>query len=255
MASPHSALTDRVFEKSGLSTLVKEFPAMIKEGMKASLQQHGEHSITDINRLESIIDSSVDTEKMSTDIRSHLAKGLNDQELTRVLQWFESPLGSKVVKLEAAASSADSFQKMSEQALSLQKKFRGTPREKLFNKFDRATRATEAGLETAMAVQRALVAEFTRGTNIDGDYNQLLELVEANRFMTRGVVGQQVFTGYLYTYQTLGVEEINDYIRFAETPSGSRFFRVANTAIQKALLAPSRAIGKKLFDVIGKKPD
>jgi hypothetical protein len=131
----------------------------------------------------------------------------------------------------------------------LQEKYRGSERERLFQLFDKATSATDASLETAIAVQLTLASAMSASSNNPQmpSYEQLKQSIEDNRFMMRGVIGQQVYANYLYTYQKLTDDELKAYVNFVSTPAGNRFSLVVNEAVKNALLKPSEIIGSKIM--------
>jgi len=65
--------------------------------------------------------------------------------------------------------------------------------------------------------------------------------------MMRGVIGQQVFANYLYTYQKLTDDELEAYVNFVSTPAGNHYSLVVNEAVKNALLKPSEVIGSKIM--------
>ncbi len=64
--------------------------------------------------------------------------------------------------------------------------------------------------------------------------------------MLRGMVAQQVYDGYLYTYQELSTAELKDYITFLESDAGSTFTRVVTNSIQSAITDPVESVGSQL---------
>ncbi|ARU58772.1 multipass membrane protein [Oleiphilus messinensis] len=243
-----AAQIEQLYLQSGIQDAIAQFPSILKEGVASSAAE-SEHSTRYTQQVTEIIERTIDVDDLGSQVKQHLNSKLSSEHVDSILAWLMSPLGQKVVKLETTAATMAGFEEMSAQTVTLQKQYKGTPREKLFENFDRATRTTEAALETAMAVQLALVGAFADAGQGAGmpDYAMLTEMVEANRFMTRGLIGQQVFTNYLYTYRTLNDDELKRYIRFAESPAGLRYFSALNEALRSALIAPSKEIGRSIL--------
>lgn len=250
-ASGHRTLVTQVYTASGLEDMVKRFPELLKEGVAGGMNETGQQDKNFVRELSSIIDSAIDEKVMGEKIQQHLGGGLTDAQMTSVMTWLNSSIGSKVIALEKKAVTTESVQEMEAKVVELQRKYKGSERELQFAAFDKATDMTEASLETAMAVQVALAGAFASAGEGASPltYEQLQELVEANRFMTRGLIGQQVYTSFLYTYEPLSKEELQAYIDFAETNDGSRYFRVINAALRDVLIEPSREIGKNIMRV------
>lgn len=248
-AQAETKLAEKVYQASGLNDMILRFPELLKEGVAGSVNQQNKKEDTFVKELSSIIDDAIDVNELATKMQRHLSNGLTESQLASVLAWFSSQTGSKIVALERQAISAESVKKMEMQVVELQRKYKGTDRERLFQDFDKATNMTESTLETAMAVQVALAGAFTAEGASPMSYEQLQEVIEANRFMTRGLIGQQVYTSFLYIYEPLSIAEIQQYVDFARSPDGYRYTQVLNAALREVLIAPSQQIGRSIMKV------
>lgn len=248
VANAEKNLAHQVYQMSGIEEMVKRFPEMLKEGVSANVSEKQRKKDPFVQQLTTIIDAEIDPASLGAKIQQHLANGLEDKQLKSVMNWFQSETGKKVVSLERSAITVKSVREMESQVVALQRKYKGSEREKLFSQFDKATNMTEASLETAMAVQVALAGAFSGADESNpASFEQLQQVVEANRFMTRGLIGQHVYTNYLYTYQTLSIDEIKQYIAFAESSDGKRYYEVLNAAFRSVLIEPSRKIGRSIM--------
>ncbi len=77
-------------------------------------------------------------------------------------------------------------------------------------------------------------------------FEQLQQKIESQRGMLRGMVGQQVYVGYLYTYQDLSTAELKDYTAFLESDAGSAFTRVVTNSLQRSITEPVESVGSQL---------
>ncbi len=247
------ALANKVIKQSGLSVMISQFPVLLKEGIQQSGGQSGEEGSGNnqkmIMQISQIIDQAFVVSDSIEGIRAALSTELTEQELLTVLEWLNSPLGKKITQMEIDIMSSEAYKDMQSQLLSLQEKYRGSERERLFQRFDKATNATEASLETAIAVQLTLASAMSASSNNPQmpSYEELKHSIESNRFMMRGVIGQQVFANYLYTYQRLTDDELEAYVNFVSTPAGNHYSLVVNEAVKNALLKPSEVIGSKIM--------
>ena len=242
-------LANKIVNRSGLSEMISQFPALLKEGIKQGAEQSGGNNQKMVMQISQIIDQAFGINESIEIIRKDLSDQLTQQELTSVLEWLDSPLGKKITSMEISAMTSDSYHNMQSQLLDLQEKFRGSEREKLFQTFDKSTNATEASLETAIAVQLTLASAMSAASNSPQmpSYEYLKKSIEDNRFMMRGVIGQQVFANYLYTYQGLTDNELTAYVDFTATPAGKHYSLVVNESIKNVLLKPSEVIGSKVM--------
>lgn len=248
-AQSRDDLANKIVNRSGLSEMINQFPALLKEGIKQGAEQSGSNNQKMVMQISQIIDQAFGINESIEIIRKDLSDQLTEQELASVLEWLDSPLGQKVTAMEVAAMTSDSFQDMQSQLLDLQEKYRGSEREKLFQTFDKSTNATEASLETAIAVQLTLASAMSASSNSPQmpSYEYLKKSIEDNRFMMRGVIGQQVFSNYLYTYQKLTDKELKAYVDFTASPAGKHYSLVVNESIKNVLLKPSETIGSKIM--------
>lgn len=248
-AQSNDELADKVVNRSGLLEMISQFPALLKEGVQQGAEQSGGNNQKLVMQISQIIDQAFGINESIEMVRKDLSKNLTEEELTRVLEWLDSPLGKKITALEISAMTSDAYQDMQTQLMALQEKYRGSPREKLFERFDKSTNATEASLETAIAVQLTLASAMSASSNSPHmpSYEYLKKSIEDNRFMMRGVIGQQVFANYLYTYQNLTDEELKSYVDFTSSPAGKNYSLVVNESIKNVLLKPSEVIGSKIM--------
>lgn len=249
----NQTLANQVIKSSGLSEMIRQFPVLLKEGIQQGAEQSGDKGAASsqkmIMQISQIIDQAFVVSESIEGVRAELSAGLTEQELLNVLEWLSSPLGKKVSQMEVDIMSSDAYKDMQSQLLSLQEKYRGSERERLFQRFDKATNATEASLETAIAVQLTLASAMSASSNNPQmpSYEELKQSIESNRFMMRGVIGQQVFANYLYTYQKLTDDELEAYVNFVSSPAGNHYSLVVNEAVKNALLKPSELIGSKIM--------
>lgn len=248
-AQSRDDLANKIVNRSGLSEMISQFPALLKEGIKQGAEQSGGNNQKMVMQISQIIDQAFGVNESIEIVRKDLSDQLTDQELANVLEWLDSPLGKKVTQLEIGAMTSDSYQDMQSQLLELQEKYRGSEREKLFETFNKSTNATEASLETAIAVQLTLASAMSASSNNPQmpSYEYLKKSIEDNRFMMRGVIGQQVFANYLYTYQNLTDQELKSYVDFTASPAGKHYSLVVNESIKNVLLKPSEIIGSKIM--------
>ncbi|UZE95704.1 DUF2059 domain-containing protein [Alkalimarinus alittae] len=247
-AESNEGLANKIINRSGLSEMINQFPALLKEGVKQGAQQSGANNQKMVMQISQIIDHAFGVNESIAVIRKDLSEQLTEQELQTVLEWLDSPLGKKITEMEVGAMSSESFQDMQLQIMDLQKKYRGSEREKLFERFNKSTNATEASLETAIAVQLTLASAMSASSTSPQmpSYEYLKKSIEDNRFMMRGVIGQQVYSNYLYTYQALTDQELKAYVDFTGSPAGNRYSLVVNESIKNVLLKPSEVIGTKM---------
>ncbi|KPP99957.1 DUF2059 domain-containing protein [Marinobacter sp. HL-58] len=240
-------LADSVLRASPIDEIVAQYPAMMSQGVREGLKQSGRVEPFVANTVSSVVSNAFSPEEIRAQVVEDLDQGLDDQQLNSVLSWYETPLAEKISRMEVAASRPAAWKQVEAAAAGLQEKYEGSERETLFERFDRAARATESTVDTTVAVQLGLASAMAAfNGNKGASFEQLQQKIESQRGMLRGMVAQQVYTGYLYTYQQLSNSELKDYIEFLESDAGSAFTRVVTNSIQRSITEPVESVGSQL---------
>ncbi|MFN2361009.1 MAG: DUF2059 domain-containing protein [Marinobacter sp.] len=240
-------LADSVLRASPIDQIVAQYPAMMSQGVREGLKQSGRVEPFVANTVSSVVSNAFSAEEIRAQVVEDLDQGLNDQQLSSVLAWYETPLATRISRMEVAASRPAAWKKVEAAAADLQEKYKGSERSKLFERFDSAARATESTVDTTVAVQLGLASAMAAFNGSNGaTFEQLQQKIEGQRGMLRGMVAQQVYTGYLYTYQKLSTPELKEYIEFLESDAGSAFTRVVTNSIQRSITEPVESVGSQL---------
>ncbi|MDL0432216.1 DUF2059 domain-containing protein [Marinobacter sp. TBZ242] len=242
-----SPLADSVLRASPVDEVVAQYPAMMSQGIREGLRQSGRVEPFVANTISNVVGNAFSAAEIRARVVEDLEQGLSDQQLNRVLAWYETPLAEKISQAEVAASSPAAWKKVEAGASTLQEKYKGSERAKLFDRFDRAARATESAVDTTVAVQLGLASAMAAFNGSKGPtFEQLQQKIESQRGLLRGMVAQQVYDGYLYTYQQFSPSELKEYIEFLESDAGSAFTRVVTNSIQRSITEPVESVGGQL---------
>jgi len=242
-----SPLADSVLRVSPIDEVVAQYPAMMSQGIRQGLTQSGRVEPFVANTISSVVSNAFSVAEIRARLVEDLDQGLSEGQLNSVLAWYETPLAEKISKAEVAASNPDSWKQVEANAAALQEQYKGSERAKLFTRFDRAARATESAVDTTVAVQLGLASAMAAFNGSKGPtFEQLQQQIENQRGMLRGMVSQQVYDGYLYTYQDLSSSELKTYIEFLESDAGSAFTRVVTNSVQRSITDPVESIGNQL---------
>lgn len=242
-----SPLADSVVRTSPIDEVVAQYPAMMSQGVREGLMQSGRVEPFVANTISNVVSNAFSAAEIRARVVEDLDQGLSDQQLESVLAWYETPLAERISQAEVAASNPTAWKKVEAGAPALQKKYEGSERARLFTRFDRAARATESAVDTTVAVQLGLASAMAAFNGSKGPtFEQLQQKIESQRGMLRGMVAQQVYDGYLYTYQDFSSSELEDYVEFLESDAGTAFTRVVTNSIQQSITEPVESIGNQL---------
>lgn len=236
----------QVLAMSPVDDIVAQYPAMMTQGIREGLKQHGQLPPMMANTIGNIVGSSFSAAEIEQQIVADLQEKLTGAQLQAVHDWYETPVARKISSAEIAASSPSAWKEIQARAPELNTRYRDTRKAEMFERFDRAARATESAVDTTIAVQLGLATTMAAFSNDSANYEQLRQRIESQRGMLRGVVGQQVFDSYLYSYQNIGAQEMELYLQFLESPAGAAFSNVVTNSIQKAITDPVESIGRQM---------
>ncbi|ERS89843.1 hypothetical protein Q667_11610 [Marinobacter sp. C1S70] len=242
-AAPDAA---SVLEASPIDDIVEQYPAMLSQGIREGLKQRGQVPPMVADTVGYVVSSSFSADKIEQQIITDLQAQLTDEQLQAVSEWYQTPVARKISSAEIAASAPEAWPQIQASAPELNRKYKGAPKAEMFDRFDRAARATESAVDTTIAVQLGLATAMSALSSESMHYEQLERRIENQRGMLRGVVGQQVYDSYLYTYDKISAQELALYLDFLESPAGKQFSQVVTSSIQQAIMEPVESIGRQI---------
>ncbi|MCA0912525.1 DUF2059 domain-containing protein [Marinobacter nauticus] len=242
-AAPDAA---SLLEASPIDDIVEQYPAMLSQGIREGLKQRGQVPPMVADTVGYVVSSSFSADKIEQQIITDLQAQLTDEQLQAVSEWYQTPVARKISSAEIAASAPEAWPQIQASAPELNRKYKGTPKAEMFDRFDRAARATESAVDTTIAVQLGLATAMSALSSESMHYEQLERRIENQRGMLRGVVGQQVYDSYLYTYDKISAQELALYLDFLESPAGKQFSQVVTSSIQQAIMEPVESIGRQI---------
>lgn len=246
-----SPLSESVVRTSPLDEIIQQYPTMMSQGIRDGLKQTGQVDPLVADTIGSIVSRAFSSAGIRQQVITDLDKGLSEDQLQSVQDWYETPLGSRMAKAEVAASKPAAWKQIESKGPALVEKYKGSERADMFSRFDRVSRATESTVDTAIAVQLGLASAMSAFKGANGpSFEQMKEQIESQRFMLRGAVEQQVYAAYLYTYENFSTAEIDQYLDFLESKPGAQFNTVVTNSIQTAILKPVETVGSQLVRLL-----
>lgn len=235
-----------VLTASPIDDIVGQYPAMMSQGIRDGLKQGGQVPPMVADTIGYVVSNSFSAEDINSKIVTNLEASLTGKQLDDVNAWYQTPLAKKIAQAEIAASAPAAWPGMRSGADELASANKGTAREQLFDRFDRASRATESAVDTTIAVQLGLATAMAALSTDSVHHEQIRQRLEVQRPALQGVVGQQVYNSYLFTYRNISLQEMNLYLDFLESDAGENFTRVVTESIQQAVTGPIENIGTQL---------
>ncbi|MBE0486879.1 DUF2059 domain-containing protein [Marinobacter sp.] len=235
-----------VLTASPIDDIVGQYPAMMSQGIRDGLKQSGQVPPMVADTIGYVVSSSYRAEDIERKLVSDLEASMTSKQLEQVHGWYQTPVAQRIAQAEIAASAPAAWADMRSRAGALNEANKGSSREKLFDRFDRASRATESAVDTTIAVQLGLATAMAALSSNSVHYEKIQNRLDNQRPMLQGMVGQQVYDSYLFTYRDISLQEMNLYLDFLESDAGGTFTQVVTSSIQESITAPIENIGIQL---------
>ncbi|WP_122553276.1 DUF2059 domain-containing protein [Pseudomonas viridiflava] len=148
------------------------------------------------------------------------------------LQFFQSPLGRKIVNAELTATRADQLAKHADGLPHIEA---DATRQLLIGHLAQALPAKQAGAEVSLAI--AGVAADSLSQMIPGllGGGQAQGMLEGQRERLMAQISADLNNTLLYVYRELSDPELEEFSTFAESPEGQAYYQAALAAIRAGL--------------------
>lgn len=241
-------LVQALMDKSGLTKQIEQMPQLMQAELARSQQEAGDLDEEDFNKIRALARSAFDAKAIQASVRTYVKSHLSEDETRAALGWLESPLGSKITRLEEEASTAEAYRDMQSMGPKLLEDNKDTSRLVKMEKLDKAIGATESSVNTALNIQLALIMAMTAAMDTDArpSYDDIRGLVHKNKAQIQAAMKRMVQMHFLYAYRDLTDYELDRYAGFAESKPGRRYHEVTIKAMDGALVQAARKIGSQM---------
>lgn len=241
----------QVLRASPMDEIISQYPAMLSQGIRDGLKQTGQVPPMVADAIGYVVSNSFNPQKIEQQVADRLQRELTSFQLQTVAEWYKKPVAQKISRAEIAASAPAIWPQISARADQLAQRFGNTDRAKNFVRFDRALRVTQSAVDTTIAVQVGLASAMAALSSDSVNFDAFKKRIESQRPALKGIVEQQVFNSYLYTYQDINGAEMKQYLAFLESDAGVAFTRVVTSSVQQAVIEPVESIGQQLGQFMG----
>lgn len=247
-----TTLAESVVESSPLGEMSRQYPAMVREGIREGLVASGHVEPMMADSVAGLASLAFSAQRMRAQLVADLDGSLNQDQLEAVQAWYRTSLGQRFAAAEAAASRPDAWDLLNERSAALAEASLDRARAALFERYDQAVAASDITASIAESAQRRLIPAYIA---VMGDRAPDAETLEQNIEQYRPVVRQQIETqvyhAFLSTYQNFSDAELERYLDFLESPSGRAFTEVAAFSIENGLLEPLEAVSSQMARLLG----
>jgi hypothetical protein len=239
-----------LYKKSGMDSLVNQIAGLYLSG----LSQHQAKLPPDLfNALQRAGRDAFEATKMREKVLEVMKSSFDPELAQAVLSWLLSPLGQKITALESIQFSAKTLQDMQAFGKQLQSNPPRQNRFKLIRRLDAATAASEKNVEVALTI---LVQTATAMANA-GSKEKSIGVEEMRRQMDlrrpklEENARKSTEISLIYIYQTLTDKELERYVSFSESETGTAYHKMAFEALMAALSDAAEENGKAVAKILG----
>lgn len=248
VAAAESASNDvvrRVITACGVADTLEAMPAQIQASL-LSVQDRLAPELRDT--LSEIVHAAYEPRAIETHIVAGVTAALTDEDARAVQQFCQSPLGRRVISLEAVqrrSKQSEEFQRFVEAARQV------PPSPSRFNLLEQMEAHTDAR-RLAMRLVEQTATSLARGVEQASPGDKTLRVTDVRRALNerRGAIERQVSRmvrlGMLYTYRELSDADLRGYVRFLGSPAGLTFSRAMGEGVVSAMAIAGEAIGRKV---------
>jgi hypothetical protein len=245
-----------LYEKSGMEVLISQLGRLYLSG----LAQHQSKLPPELfNALQRAGRHAFQAAKMRNRALATMKKSCNPELAQEVLNWLLSPLGQKITALESIQFSSKTIQEVQTFAKQLQSNPPPQGRYNLMRRLDAATGASEKNVEVAleMLVQTATAMQsaFSRREKISAEEMRRQMALRRPQLEENSKETTQI--SLIYLYRTLTDKELERYVSFSESETGTAYHKMTFEALMAALSMAAeeneKAVSKILADHARKK--
>ena len=249
------ALVQELYRKSGLENQVVQIPALMQLGFdqaSAADDQLGAMPRSVQLQIREAFKYAYAPDTIKATITAECREGLSASDVKKVLAWLNSALGQQCTRLEEAATDPKKYQEIQKFASQLSASPPSQDRIKIIQQLDAAVKATDTSVEVAMNMQLAVAIAIVASMPVEQQpaRDQLTASIEQSRPQLEYALRNQTLVSMLYTYQSLTDQELNRYIAFASSPSGTNYHTVVSAGMQKALLQGGYKLGESIAEIL-----
>jgi len=248
-----SAAIDESLRLSG----VRNHVAALRERLTRALENDYRADF-DIRRWATrMLASSFSAENYSKSVRQALLDNYNADIMARVLTWYRSGTGRKMVRLEQSGAEPGQGAARRTYLATLENKQPSEKRLVLIFRIDESLRASEDAFATirAVAIGWSRAGEDLQGERDRTEVIQLETALAIYRAQARDEVGEDVLREMMYTYREATDAELAAYAEFLDSDAGQWFFGTVDKGFRAFLdKAADRMAQDYVNNVITKKP-
>lgn len=225
--------------KSGLNAQLEFLPTNIKSGLAQALAK----GLPLPGDKQRILENAIDQAYAADTLKSMLGKrveplfSIDEQKI--LLDFLDSPLGKRIVKAETAMADEKVMQTLMEKRSQLVNEVtKNTVRLGLIQSLNDAMNGTKRGVDmaiyTGIALDLAMIGLMPNAAK--PPLEEVVKMHQDNRFALTPVIAQFVLAGSMQAYESFTDAELNQYLDFALSPVGKKYFDSIGNELDHVLM-------------------
>ena len=243
-----------LYIRSGMEEQLKNLPLVIQLGFDQERNQ--DDRIRQISQdvyvnIKGLIAESFATSNLIAMVRRHMEAQMSQDEMQSVLSWLDSPFGKKCTQLFTPSLTLNALAEPQKFMTNDHHAPPSLTRLKLIQKLASATKTLETTLEIAANTQLVVTTVITATLPDEQKkpFSEILDEVNKNRPLLEQKVDQQITPFLLYMCRSLSDAELEQYITFAGSNTGTQYYRSMFNGIKLALMDSSIRFGSSMKDL------
>jgi len=224
-----------IFVADGVKSRVEKIPVYLDQLWQG---EQSSFSGDETDKINSLMAGAVDKPAMVAKAREVLTRHLTLEDSQTVLAWLESSMGRALLKVEKDAASPD----YGKEIKAFNAKVMQTPltdsRKQVIQQLQKAMRIDDIATEILYQMMRLvdMSHQLINKQSLAGshDQNQYLKY----KTSLREVLSRQTLENMYFTYNTVTDALLNQYLTFARSDVGKKYYEVVYKAIATAAQLP-----------------
>jgi hypothetical protein len=239
--------TSGLLEKSGINASIDSIAVGLKLGLKEAAAKG---MPIKGKQLELVLDA-VEDAYAGDKIRQRLAPRLESlfslQEQKELLAFLDSPLGVRIVAAEKTLADEEVMLEVMKNGPQLVNEAnKNSNRLSLIQSLNESMNGIEVAVDMAVNTSIAMDIAFINASNPPSkpSMDELIEHHEQSRYLMTPMMAQMVMAGSMHAYKDFTDVELNQYLAFAISPVGQKYFLGIAKELDAALKACGEDLGK-----------
>ena len=225
----------RLLDAAGIAHTVRQ----VLPSMTMSFDDPGQQIPTNVRvALREAAGQAFQPKPMIERVRTSMGAAMTARQLDDTLTWLDAPLGRRITALENEAAEPSVLPKVQAYASELEKKPLSPRRVELIREMDAATGASEVNILMTEAGILAVALGMNAAQPVQQQMppDTLRQRVKATMPQLRQQLTELVTLGMSYTYRSLSDQELESYLKFLKSPSGTAYSKAAVGGMTEAMM-------------------